>query len=52
MLDALAATGPLHGRVVKIGVDRMPGSATAEQLRSWAGIDAAGIASRVRDLLR
>jgi transketolase C-terminal domain/subunit len=52
VLDALAATGPLHGRVVKIGVDRMPGSATAEQLRSWAGIDAAGIAARVRDLLR
>ena len=51
VLDALAATGPLHGRVVKLGVTQMPGSATPEQLRAWAGIDAASIAARVRDVL-
>ena len=48
VLDALAATGPLHGRVVKIGITEVPGSATPEQLRIWAGIDAAGIAARAR----
>jgi len=51
VLDSLAATGPLHGRVVKLGVTQMPGSATPEQLRAWAGIDAASIASRARDVL-
>ena len=51
VLDALAATGPLHGRVVKLGVTQMPGSASPEQLRSWAGIDATSIASRARDVL-
>ena len=51
VLDALAATGPLHGRVLKLGVTQMPGSATPEQLRAWAGIDAATIASRARDVL-
>jgi len=51
VLDALAATGPLHGRIVKLGVTQMPGSATPEQLRAWAGIDAASIAARTRDLL-
>jgi transketolase len=48
VLDALAAGGPMHGRVVKLGVSQMPGSATAEQLRAWAGIDAASIADRAR----
>jgi transketolase len=51
VLDALAATGPLHGRVVKLGITTMPGSATAEQLRAWAGIDATGIATAVRRAL-
>jgi transketolase len=51
VLDALAATGPLTGRVVKLGVGEMPGSATPEQLRAWAGIDAASIAAAVRTAL-
>jgi transketolase len=51
VLDALAETGPLHGRVAKLGVTDIPGSATAEQLRAWAGIDAAAIAQRARDLV-
>ena len=49
MLDALAATGPLHGTVLKVGVTQMAGSATPEQLRAWAGIDAASIAARARE---
>ena len=51
VLDALAATGPLNGTVLKLGVTEMPGSGTAEQLRAWAGIDAASIAERVRETL-
>ena len=51
VLDALAATGPLKGTVVKLGVTEMPGSGTAEQLRAWAGIDAMSIASRARESL-
>ena len=51
VLDALAATGPLHGRVAKIGITDIPGSATPEQLRAWAGIDAASIALRARDVV-
>lgn len=47
VLDALAAEGRLHGRVVKLAVTDMPGSGTAEQLRAWAGIDAASIIERV-----
>jgi len=46
VLDALAATGPLHGSVVKVGVDGLPGSGTPAELRAWAGIDAASIADR------
>ena len=46
VLDALAATGPLPGACAKLGVTQMPGSATPEQLRAWAGIDAAAIADR------
>ena len=49
VLDALAATGPLHGRVVKVGVTQMAESATPEQLRVWAGIDPASIAARARE---
>jgi transketolase len=48
VLGALAGTGPLHGRVMKLAVTDMPGSATPEELRAWAGIDAAGIADAVR----
>ena len=51
VLDALAATGSLHGRVVKLGVTDVPGSATPEQLRVWAGIDAGSIAARARDVI-
>jgi transketolase len=51
VLDALAATGRLQGRVAKLGVTAMPGSATPEQLRAWAGIDASAIAERARSLL-
>jgi transketolase len=51
VLDALAATGPLRGTVVKLGVSQMPGSGTPEQLRAWAGIDAMSIGGRVREAL-
>jgi transketolase len=51
VLDALAAGGRLHGRVAKLGVTDVPGSATPEQLRAWAGIDAAAIAARARHLV-
>ena len=52
VLDAVARGGaPLGGRVLKLGVTDMPGSATAEELRAWAGIDADGIARAVRDAL-
>ena len=47
VLDALAATGPLTGRVAKLGVSEMPGSGTAEELRAWAGIDADAVVARV-----
>jgi transketolase len=48
VLDALAATGPLSGRVVKLGVTEMPGSGSPTELRAWAGIDEASIVERVR----
>jgi transketolase len=51
VLEALAETGPLLGRVVKLAVTDMPGSGTPEQLRAWAGIDAASIARRARDAI-
>jgi len=51
VLDALAATGPLSGRVRKLGVSQMPGSATPLELRAWAGIDAASIAAAAREAL-
>jgi transketolase len=51
VLEALAATGSLEGRVVKLGVHEIPGSATPAQLRAWAGIDAASIAAAARTTL-
>jgi transketolase len=51
VLDALAATGPLSGRVRKLGVTQMAGSATPTELRAWAGIDAAAIAAAAREAL-
>jgi transketolase len=51
VLDALAASGPLSGRVVKLGVREMPGSGTPEELRAWARIDADAIARAVTDAL-
>ena len=51
VLDALAATGPLSGGVVKLAVTRMPGSGTPAELRAWAGIDAASIAAAVTNAL-
>jgi len=51
VLEALAATGPLTGRVVKVGVRDLPGSGTPDEMRAWAGIDAASITARVRDSL-
>ncbi|MFM8998566.1 MAG: transketolase [Actinomycetota bacterium] len=51
VLEALAATGPLSGRVAKIGVTGMPGSGAPEELREWAGISRGRIAARVRELL-
>ncbi len=48
VLGALADTGPIAGRVVKIAVTDMPGSGTPELLRAWAGIDDASIAARAR----
>jgi transketolase len=52
VLDALAETGTLTGRVVKLGIRDMPGSCTPDELRTWAGIDAASIADRIRQELR
>ena len=51
VLDALAATGPLSGRVIKLGVTEMPGSGSPTELRAWAGIDEASIVERVRAAL-
>jgi transketolase len=48
VLDALAETGPMSGRVVKLAIRDMPGSGTPEEMRAWAGIDAVAIADRVR----
>ena len=49
VLDALAERGPLTGRVIKLAVRDMPGSGTPEEMRAWAGIDAASIEATVRD---
>jgi transketolase len=50
VLDALAA-GPIQGRIVKLAVTAMPGSGSPEELRAWAGIDAASIARAAADAL-
>jgi transketolase len=49
VLGALADAGPIAGTVIRLGVRGMPGSGTPEQLRAWAGIDAASIAARARE---
>jgi transketolase len=52
VLAALAEEGAaLSGRVEKIGVTKMAGSGSPEELRDWAGISAAKVADRVRELL-
>ena len=51
VLDALAESGPLAGRVVKLAVREMPGSGTAIEMRAWAGIDAEAISTAVREEL-
>jgi transketolase len=51
VLAALAAEGPLTGRVHSLAVNGMPGSGTPEELREWAGISSAKIAEAVRGLL-
>jgi transketolase len=51
VLEALAGTGELSGRVHKIAVTGMPGSGTPEELRDWAGISASRIAETVREVL-
>jgi transketolase len=53
VLSALAEDGrPLDGRVVKHAVTEMPGSGKPDELREWAGISAAQIAGRARELLQ
>jgi transketolase len=52
VLEALAGSGELSGRVHKIAVTEMPGSGTPEELRDWAGISGPEIAETVRGLLR
>ena len=43
VLDALAGSGDLAGRVIKLAVTELPGSGTPEELRAWARIDADAI---------
>jgi transketolase len=51
VLSALADSGALTGRVIKLAVTDMPGSGTPEELRAWAGIDADAIVQAVRDAI-
>jgi transketolase len=51
VLEAVAGSGSLEGRVVKLGVTEMPGSGSPEELRDWAGISASKIAEAVRSAL-
>ena len=51
VLDALAGSGDLTGRVIKLAVSDLPGSGTPEELRAWAGIDADAIVGAVTDAL-
>jgi transketolase len=48
VLDGLAATGPISGRITKLAVRAMPGSGTPDELRAWACIDADAIVEAVR----
>jgi transketolase len=52
VLEALAGSGPLTGRVEKLAVTEMPGSGTPGELRAWAGIDADAIVRTVKEKLR
>ena len=49
VLEGLADAGPIQGSIVRLAVREVPGSATPEQLRAWAGIDADAIATAVRE---
>ena len=49
VLDALAGSGPMNGSVVKLARHRHARVGHAQQMRAWAGIDAASIAAAVRD---
>jgi transketolase len=51
VLAALAGSGTMTGRVIKLGVTEMPGSGTAEQMRAWAGIDADAIVEAAKDAI-
>ena len=51
VLDALADSGDLTGRVIKLAVTELPGSGSPEELRAWAGIDADSIVETVREAL-
>jgi transketolase len=48
VLEGLAGSGDLSGRVVKVGVTEMAGSGSPEELRDWAGISASKIAQTVK----
>jgi len=49
VVGALGDAGPNAGTANRLGVREMPGSGTAQELRAWAGIDAASIAARARE---
>ncbi|MGZ6544323.1 MAG: transketolase [Actinomycetota bacterium] len=51
VLDALAGSGSISGRVEKLAVTEMPCSGSPTELRAWAGIDADAIVGRVRAAL-
>ncbi|MGH7140098.1 MAG: transketolase C-terminal domain-containing protein, partial [Pirellulales bacterium] len=51
VLDAFTGADAPLPRVVKLAVHKMPGSGSAEELRSTAGIDAEHIVSAVKSLL-
>src|SRR5262249_12053119 len=51
VLDALASEGRLDGRVVKLAVHIMPGSANADQQRAMAGIAVADIVTAAKKAL-
>ncbi len=51
VLGALAGTGTLTGRVIKLAVTDMPGSGSPEELRAWARIDADAVVETVREAL-